>query len=175
MALIELAKKLLDPLFNYVNQTIEKRVQHKTKEKEYHNKSDTITLKKIKKLLYESGVMEILKDHDFTGPYFEGFTSPIIEYLYEIEHNPEFIFLNTDLDKLKIQLDNNIKNFSTSLALNSFPLENKSNLIGVPKEWSYRQPERHKKVVSEINYYAMQIDRIYTDLIQVAKKNQIDF
>lgn len=149
-----------------------KNDQEKTK---YYKELNSKILRVIRNKIYESGRIDFIQNHDFSDPYPVNFFDPINEYLYKTEYDPEFNFLDTDLSKSKEKLDYHILKFNNVLALNSHDLQVRTDLIGIPKEWRERQPEHRRKVVEEANYHARKIVENYTEIIQLARKKQIDF
>lgn len=141
----------------------------------YNKKLNSKILREIRKKLYESGSIDFIQTHDFSDAYPVNFFKPINEYLYKTENDPEFNFLDTDLKILKENLDYHISKFSDVLGNNSHDLLVRKDLVGIPKDWRERLPQHRKKIVEEANHHARKIVENYTELIQLARKKQIDY
>ena len=79
----------------------------KLKEGKY-KKLDSNLLKEIKEILYESKTIERMRTHDFGDSFYKYVTDPLSAYKHKLDNDPEFEFLDSDLNDLKKKLDHNI-------------------------------------------------------------------
>lgn len=149
--------------------------ENKKLKEEAYRKIDSNLLKEIKKLLYGTERISYMRQHDFASPFSQDFIDPLMDYWHESDNNPEFVFLDSELNDLKKKLDHNISEFITTLSFETFDLDVNPNFRAVPKEWREEQPERFKRVVNKANNHATKVVETYTELIQVARKKMIDF
>lgn len=150
-----------------------KEIEETPEELEHYKKEDSKTLRIIKKTLYESGIIDFMKNHSFGSPFFINTLDLISEYQHESKNNPEFEFLDSELEDLKLELDRHISKIYTILAVNTFDVGVNPNLVGVPKEWQREQPERHEKVIDELHKESFKIVGNYNDLIRLARRKGI--
>lgn len=150
-----------------------KNVEHK-KITEKHNEIDSKMLKEIRAMLYESQTIEFMRVHDFGGPFFSDVISPLDDYLHKSDNDPEFEFLDSDLNDLKKELDQNIRALLDTLHNDTFKLDANPTLNAVPKEWRRENPDRFNEVVKNANHHATKLVEIYNELVQVARNKMID-
>lgn len=137
---------------------------------EKHKELDSTLLKEIKKILNDDNTIEFIRTHDFAGAFRQDFTVPLMEYNHRIETDPEFYFLDSDLNKLKKDLDINIVEFLRILINKTFDLEVNKDLRGIPKDWREKVPERYEEAVDKANHHADKIIENYDELLQLARK-----
>lgn len=143
--------------------------------KEKHKKFDSNLLKEIKDLLYDSHSIQFIQYHDFEGAFYIDKLDPLMSYHYKYNNDPEFYFLDSDLNGLKRVLDYNINEFLNVINRNTFYLQSNPDIHTVPREWREEQPERFEEVVSKANHHATEIVKTYSELVQEARKKMMDF
>lgn len=148
--------------------------ENKKIKEEKHKKLDSNLLKEIKEILYESKIIERMRTHDFGDSFYKNFTDPLIAYRRKLDNDPEFEFLDSDLNDLKKELDYNIIELVNTINSNTVIGEFNSKLRAVPKEWIEKKPELFKEVVNKTNHHATTVVKIYNELVQVARKKMID-
>lgn len=154
---------------NLKKEIIEKEeIQNTIDEKQ--KELDSNLLKEIKKILNDYNTIEFIRTHDFAGAFRQDFTVPLMEYNHRIETDPEFNFLDSDLNKLKKDLDINIVEFLRILINKTFDLEVNKDLRGIPKDWREKVPERYEEAVDKVNHHADKIIENYDELLQLARK-----
>lgn len=82
---------------------------------------------------------------------------------------PEFEFMDADLEASKAQLMSAVQEFNKAIALNTFPT-NRSDRNAVPDEWEYEQPQRFRKAVSEIHTPLEATLKAYDELIRLGRR-----
>lgn len=150
-----------------------KEIEETPEELEHYKKEDSKNLRIIKNILYESGIIDFMKNHSFGTPFFINTLDSIRDYRYESENNPEFEFLDSELGGLKLELDSHINKLYNLLAYNTFDVGSNPNLLSVPKEWQRNQPERYEEVVDAIHKESFEIVEVYNNLIRLARRKGI--
>ncbi len=140
---------------------------------EKHKELDSTLLKEIKKILNDDNTIEFIRTHDFAGAFRQDFTDPLKHYNHKIQNDPEFYFLDSDLNNLKSNLDINITELVYILANKTFDLEVNKDLRGIPKDWREKMPERYEEAVDKANHHADKIKENYDELFQLARKKAI--
>lgn len=104
--------------------------------------SETIELdrklfNRIRNELITKETLEDLYNHTFSNHSFEREKFNFISYTLSANENPEFEFLNPDLEIAKLELINAIKNFQSSSlgTIYSAPSHNDIGFLGIPREW----------------------------------------
>lgn len=136
---------------------------------------DSNVLKEIKVMLYESQTIQFMQEHDFVGAFYIDKLDPLLNYHHKYNNDPEFYFLDSDLNNLKRSLDCNINEFLKVISRNTFYLESNPDIQAVPSEWREKQPDRFEEVVNKANHHATIIVKNYSELVQEARKKMMDF
>lgn len=90
-------------------------------------------------------------------------------YKFENENensNSNFHFHHPYLERIKNELAENVKNFTSIVSTETFSTD--QSLQAIPMEWELEQPERFKWVVKDIHTYANSICSKYDELITAA-------
>lgn len=153
-----------------LNKFYEKHIASKT---EYIKNSDSKILNEIKDVLYKSEVMYLMKYHDFNSVYERGLIDPLINYHEKSRNDPEFKFMDSELNALEIKLNNNVAGLLQTLGKYSQPLDVNPNFSTIPKDWELKNPELFEKAVSTSNSYADEISKTYEKLISLAREKQL--
>ena len=155
---------------NKLNKFYEEHIASKT---EYNKSLDSKILKEIKDTLYKSGVMYLMKNHDFNSTYERDLVDPLINYHEKYRNDPEFKFMDPELNDLKLKLNDNVAGLLQTLGKYSQPLDVNPNFSSIPKDWEFKNPELFQKAVSASNGYADEITKIYEKLISLAREKQL--
>ena len=118
-------------------------------------------------MLIQEGTIYWLRAHNFGS----SFPDKILDPLYTFEQESfksDFEFLNPEIESLKNNLLQNIKEFNQAIITNTFGAG--PNFQSVPKEWTYEQPERHDKAVNHLNNLADNICMSYDTLIKYGRR-----
>lgn len=141
----------------------------------YNQQSDSKILREIKKLLYESGAIYPMKYQEFAATYNKTeVVDPLINYHRKNLNDPEFKFIDSELQLLKNKLDNSIAELLLTLGKYSQPLETNPDFSSIPKDWEWKHPELFEKAVDTSNSYADEISKTYEKLISVAREKQLN-
>lgn len=109
-----------------------------------------------------------LRHQNFRGFSFNPKNMHDFDEFEELCKNPNYTFLNEELESLKQQLQNKIAKFTELIALNTWSTN--SGLQTVPPEWEIEQPERFSTTVKEIHTTAFEIIDLYDEFIKTSKK-----
>lgn len=85
----------------------------------------------------------------------------------KIGNNPNFEFLNTELETARKELFKNIENFNNNLSVLTFP-EGKF-VQSVPKEWKFNFPEKYEKSAFKLNESRTKLIDSYDNLIRLGR------
>lgn len=136
-------------------------------------KLDEEIFKLIRKQIYESGVITFLREYDFGGAFRSDELNPLQNLMYDIENNPEFEFIDVDLEQAYVELSNSINRFLGYSALNTFPHEVMCGYKYVPLDWLERGEETAKhyyEVVDKMNELSTNIVDNYDILAKLARR-----
>jgi hypothetical protein len=116
-----------------------------------------------------SARMQKITSYNYAGFSYnrETMMNPLYEFLYRCDE-PEFEFIDVDLEAIRITLKNYIDEFTDLLATNGFVV--KGELSSIPAEWEYEQPERFWKVVNRVHEAASEMWKAYSDLIKLGRR-----
>ncbi len=135
-----------------------------------HKELDKALLMQIKSII-SSNSIQFLRSHSFAGnSYRKESVEDFFQYSYSCT-NPEFEFIDPEINKLLDALTLQIKRFLGVLSENTWHVENKYiDAYTVPPEWQTEQRERFNKVVNEIHDAASEICKNYDKLILLGKR-----
>ena len=114
-----------------------------------------------------------MKNHDFNSTYERDLVDPLINYNEKYRNDPEFKFMDPELNDLKLKLNDNVAGLLQTLGKYSQPLDVNPNFSSIPKDWEFKNPELFQKAVSASNGYADEITKIYEKLISLAREKQL--
>lgn len=141
----------------------------------YNQQSDSKILKRMKSMLYDSGVIKMMKDHDFGSDYDINLIYSLNDYCYKSENDPEFKFIDPELNTLKNKLDYSISKLLQLLGKYGQPLKTNINYSAIPKGWRATKPDLYKKVTNKSNKHADEIFEIYEEIIVLAQEKRINY
>lgn len=121
----------------------------------------------IRNILKSDGVMAFLKDHDFGYKFKYSDLNPLDEFCYLCQR-PEFEFIDIDLEGLRVELYELIKEFNHAIAYNTFPIN--TNEGSVLLEWKYEQSEYFIKIIDTIHDLTEKIWHTYCQLIKLGRR-----
>lgn len=137
-----------------------------------HKKLDRDFFLKIKnELLPVNGPIDFIRTNNFAG---YGFRNEYVEPIYRIAYyfdDPEFEFIDSKLNKLFTKLKVAINKFNGLISLNTWHIDNPNlDANWVPPEWEEEQPERFRRVVSDIHNVTKEICILYDELIKMGRR-----
>lgn len=109
-----------------------------------------------------------LRNQNFRGFSFNPKNMRDFDEFEEVCKNPNYTFINKDLEEQKEKLKIKIAKFTELIALNTWSTD--VGLQTVPPEWEIEQPDRFSKTVKEIHTVAFEIIELYDDFIKMGKK-----
>lgn len=131
--------------------------------------TDKLIYQKLLSSLPWEGSLSFISTNNFAG---FSFSKDSLNDLYAYDHlcsNPNFEFLDSDLEGAKANLLNHINYFTSLIGQNTFPTNN-SGYNHVPPEWETQNPEHFDEVVNKIHNAATAICNSYRDLTRVATR-----
>lgn len=141
------------------------------KYKEFNSK----VLKEIKEIFNGSYCFYFMRNSSFEEIFKEDLYDSLNEYHYKLKNDPEFYFLDSELNSLKKDLDHSIEEILLILSFNAQFLDVNPILYAVPSDWRESQPEKFKEITTKANHHAERIVTIYEELIQSARMKTLDF
>jgi hypothetical protein len=139
-----------------------------------YRKLDTNLMHEIKFILNDSGTISFLRINNFAGfSYERSKTDSLHKFENLCNFNPEFEFLDADLEALKGSLYSAIAKLTDILAFNTWPIKGDSRLSSVPEEWEFEQPKRFWEVVNKIHNLTIETTKCYDNLIKTARRKLI--
>jgi hypothetical protein len=137
--------------------------EHKQLDKELFSKI-------ITEILPVSGFISFIRTNNFEGAFRTEYIKDLDSFYQYIEE-PDFEFIDRDLNIYLEQLKVEISKFQNTIGLNTSPINNPNmDANSVPPEWEVEQPEKFWKVVNEIHKTAREICKNYDGLIKLGKR-----
>lgn len=139
-----------------------------------YRKLDIEIYNKIKKMLNSINTIDFLRTNNFAGISFKRAHTIILDdFKRECEFNPEFEFIDADLEAMKGKLYSDITVFISVLSSNTWTLNGNMELSSVPKEWEYEQPDRFWEVVNELHEMTTNITDDYDNLVRLTRRKLV--
>ncbi|WP_312766333.1 hypothetical protein [Epilithonimonas sp.] len=110
-----------------------------------------------------------LREQSFNNGFQKEKAYTFFDFDEMLSENPNFEFLNSDLEELKRKLIQKIQIFTNDLSVNTFP-ENNKDFQGVPKEWRDNHPEKYLNAVQILNKDKKEVLDSYDELIRAGRK-----
>lgn len=123
----------------------------------------------IKNIIPPRGTIQIIKSHHF-GDSFNREILKEMENFLDCRENPDFEFMDSDLESLKSSLGNAILDFDNYLRQNTWTLEGELDCSQVPEEWAIENPKRHEETIARIHSLANNVWKCYYDLIRICRR-----
>lgn len=135
-----------------------------------HIDMDRKLFSEIRAILPSEGVIRFIRFNNYAGFSFKRSRH---DQLYEFMHrceNPEFEFMDADLESLKATLSDKISEFAGVIAFSTFTLDGNREYSWVPPEWEVEQPQRFWDVVNHIHRLTKEICNTYDSLIRLGRR-----
>jgi hypothetical protein len=129
--------------------------------------ADTKTLDALTDLMASTGTMAWLRDANFDGWSYEWNRIQGLGAFAQ-QQGPEHEFIDAELEALRKSFHAAASKFVWLLATETFSLGNGRS--GIPHEWEFRQPERLRRVVTQLHDGADLVCQTYDDLVRAAKR-----
>jgi hypothetical protein len=129
-------------------------------------KKDKKVLEKFDEIIPYS-VMDFIHHHDFSETFRNNIFINISKLIGESE-NPDFFFLDKQLEKIKQEFISKMKEFNQILGMNSGPIKN-GELSGIPIEFDSITKEEGL-IILKVNSLADELFDIYSRLKKVARR-----
>lgn len=137
-----------------------------------HKERDQQVFDEISKVLPNHGTINWLREYDFGSAFRYGWLRDLRRFEEKL-NDPSFEFLDAELEKLRITLQEKVSEFNQVIGSETFPTHpiGKDDMVGrIPYEMSYESTERFKKIQDRINGLAEEIVKIYDDLVRQARR-----
>lgn len=122
----------------------------------------------IAAILPWNGSIQFLRENNFAGFAFRSDRlNDLITFVHEC-NNPILEFVDPDLEGLRANVLDSIKEFMTKVSIETWLLPHNAELQQVPPEWEIEQPERFHSVVKFLHDKADDICNGYDSLIKTA-------
>ena len=135
-----------------------------------HTNMDRVLFSKIRELLpSDSDTISFLKDTDLEG----SFELELLKGLHRFVwywNNPEFEFMDAELESRLANLFEAAHDFLESVALNTFPCTGLPRRNEIPPEWRDTQPSRFNDARQTLNDLATDVYNKYEDLIRAGRR-----
>jgi hypothetical protein len=151
-------------IFNYFKK--DKPIPYSTDDKSLA--LDIALFDKIRNDLLNYEAVRWVRTNNFAGfSFYDKYLEPFDKILYDSDA-ADFEFLNPNLELLKVELINAIKDFDSFLGPNIFSEGN--NRLSVPSEWELEQYDRFVKAVDGIHSRAQTLASKYDEFIKEGRK-----
>jgi len=145
--------------------------KEKIKYNEEHKALDKALMQKIRNEILLTNNINFVREYNFRG---NAFRHESLDAFFKYEHycdNPDFEFIDVELNKILSNLTIQVKRFMTVITTNTWRVDNPNiDAYTVPPEWEDEQPERFNQVVREIHESASGIWKNYNSLVKLAKR-----
>jgi len=129
--------------------------------------TDKVVYKKLIKNLPWEGSISFIKTFNFNGYSFELKNLDDLYNFLNFCENPNYEFIDPDLEIQKITLKKAIIDFCSIIENNTFST-NSPYYNAVPDEWVDTQPERFEKTVKNLHSSSYKIVNLYSDFVRTA-------
>lgn len=129
---------------------------------------DVALFDKIRNELLTQTNVYWLRTNNFAGYSFNDDYLQPFDMLEFVMDKPDFEFFNPNLDNLKSELMNEIRELNSFMSGNIFNAGN--NRMTVPPEWEDEQPKRFDAAVNGIQTRAQSIGNKYDNFIRIGRK-----
>lgn len=129
---------------------------------------DRLTFTKFKKLLTRDGSMKFVEENNFAGFSFENTNMHEIWNFLGASKDPEFEFLDEELERSFGVLKTSLARFANEVAKNTFPTTPGWN--SVPADFEYKCSDRFWQMVNDIHNAAAAATEAYTAFVRLSRK-----
>lgn len=133
-----------------------------------HIVEDRHTSAKVKQLLTREGSMAFVEENNFAGFPFENSNMHEIWNFLEKTKDPEFEFLDDELEQSFGLLKDSLARFAHEVATNTFPTTAGWN--SVPADFEDRYPERFSQMVNDIHGAASASTEAYRAFVRLSRR-----
>ena len=158
-----------DRLYHYAEQAKSSLDQERNYVEDTHRTLDRAVFQRLQSFFSDQNLHE-LREHSYAYRFRAEWHRGLRDYVEEC-HKPDFEFINRELESLRVELLERIKDFLGNVGTYTFTEDVDMEWAGVPKEWE-RDSERSKqyhKVVKDLNDGATSICEAYANLVRVAR------
>ena len=149
-----------------VYSSLKKQISFEARQRE----RDLEVFQNLTDILPSGGSISLLRDYDFGGAFDLDWLKDLTEFTNECR-NPEFEFIDEELESLKQELLHHIEAFRHVIGQGTFPLSVPNrNLNRIPREMIQQNPERYHTIRNELNGLADKIVKTYDSLIRLGRK-----
>lgn len=134
-----------------------------------HKAVDVQAYNKFKELLPPEGSISFIREFNFAGFAFEREKLNQLDAFTFYFTNPDFEFIDKDMETLRKEIYDKVVKFRGLLAVNTWPCGSNNKSSSVPPEWEIEQPERFNVVVRELHSLTDEICDKYDRLVRLAK------
>lgn len=133
---------------------------------------DREVYKDLKDMIYNTHAITFIRTHNFGEAFYNSELEPLYKFVQRCDHDPEFEFLDIDLESLRLIFLDALKKFLFAIGMNTFTLNNNVEINSVPKDWLLREDtaEIFNKCVDELNSLSIDITTKYDDMIKLARR-----
>jgi len=132
-------------------------------------KFDNKNLLKIIKMFTTQDCIILLREQDFGAGFPRERLNGLLEFIHTY-NDPTLEFINTEIEKLRLDLFQKSSRFDRLIGLETFPEDYPNqDWNRVPKEMSYEDLERWKQITSELNSSAQSVCDAYDKLVKTAR------
>jgi hypothetical protein len=120
----------------------------------------------------DKGSIVFLRFHEYASS-FPGDAHSNLEKFVQNCIRPEFEFLDTDLEGMRMELATSIDRFLRETSLLVFPVEGREHRYAVPQEWRYGSEESQKawqESVDKLNDLSAKVCKAYDELIRLCRR-----
>ena len=124
------------------------------------------------RVLPSTGVVDFVRNHDYNDRFQRSEHSPLKEFV-RMNSQPEFEFLNQEIENSKISLVNSVNSFLDSIgrSTSSLILElGDPNIMGQEPSLRRTQPELYNERVQEMNKAATELTDTYDEFIRKGRR-----
>lgn len=130
-----------------------------------NNLRDRETLSRLKPFFVENGLYGYLKNHDFGESFDMNVISNLSRFTDYCNSNPDFKFINKELEKNRVKLLKSVKEFDYKLVSNSFDYGNGRDRIPNPDYDDDVDFRKYWELRNDLNRLSLELTTSYDLLI----------
>jgi hypothetical protein len=129
--------------------------------------ADTKTLDALTSLMASTGTIDWLRENNFAGYSFNtNHLNGIGTYISQ--RGPEREFIDVELEAMRKAFHDTATKFISVVGTETFPMGDGRNTV--PQEWELEEPERFRRVVTELHDLAALVCKSYDALVVAARR-----